>query len=90
MIIETKRNINDMVWKVEREVDRFFVDCFVIGGITVGIEVEDFKIRQRVYYTRKDDCHLVPEENCFMTREEAQMECDHRNLQIEERNENRN
>lgn len=79
MEIETKHNINDMVWKIEREVNKFFVDCFVIGGITVGINIEDFKISKRVYYTRIDDCHLVPEEHCFATKEEAQAEADRRN-----------
>lgn len=71
MKFETKFNKGDVVWVVERQISKYFVDCFVIGKILISFNEEN-EDDIRISYARTDSFNLYYENECFKTKEEAE------------------
>ena len=68
MIIETLFNVGDIVWTKKEGC----VDCFVVGKIMAGYNDDD-NGEKNVLYARHHSFHFVFEQDCFATKEEAEI-----------------
>ena len=76
MEIRTKFNIDDEVWYIDMEQDKWFI----FTGHTHKIKAIEISVVSKDYYeVEYIGLYYMREEDCFATKEEAQKECDRRN-----------
>ena len=76
MEIKTKFNINDEVWFIDMEHDKWFI----FTDHTHKIKAIEISVVEGNYYeVEYIGFYYMREEDCFATKEQAQAECDKRN-----------
>ena len=80
MEIRTKFNVNQFVWVIDENNDKWkVIDKFKVIGVRIEKDrIVDFTDYELDYGDGKH-CLYLSENICFRTKEEAQAECDKRN-----------